>query len=334
MRARLIPVSCLIAFMVLNFLIPRPVAGTSQTWAGHSPEWRADTRWPENSLRDDVDAAQVPMKAINMVVAGQIGGEAFAIDVVDNYVYAGVGPRMLILDYSDPTHPVVVGQSRVLRDLVRDVVVVGTYAYANDGGLWVIDVAQPASPREVGFYALDTIVDMAVSGSYAYLADLQSGLRVIDISDPARLRQVAFCPVSRRADAVAVSGPYVYVLAGGRNFWVVDVSNPRAPAQVGSCELTGAVVGSVTAVGSYAYLGGCDCLSVVDVSNPAAPREVGCCPLQGTACDVAIAGNYAYAVGFRTNPFHGGSEGAALWILDISVPGSPGIVHFSSDVGG
>ena len=47
-------------------------------------------------------------------------------------------------------------------------------------GLRIIDIADPASPVEVGFY--DTPGDargVVVSGSYAYVADADSGLRVI-----------------------------------------------------------------------------------------------------------------------------------------------------------
>lgn len=331
MKGRFVAVSCLLAFMVLN-LQPAPLARTGEMWAGHTGVHVAAPDWPENSLPDAGGSSAAVMATINMRVVGQIGGESLAIDVEGNYAYIGVGPRLVILDCSDPVHPTFVGQSRVMRDLVRNVIVVGTYAYVNAGGLWVIDVSRPAAPREVGVYAVDTIADVAVSGSYAYLADSQAGLRVIDISNPGRLRQVGFCPTSRKADAVAVSGTYAYVLAGAKGLWVVDISNPSAPAQVGYCELSGNAY-CVAAVGSYAYLGGRGCLWVIDASNPSAPQEVGCCPLQGFAAYIAIAGHYAYAVGVGISPFHGGSRGAALWILNISNPGSPGIVHFSDEWG-
>jgi hypothetical protein len=57
----------------------------------------------------------------------------------------------------------------------------------------VIDVSNPANPREVGFF--DTpgfALDVYVSGNYAYVADGYAGLRVIDVSNPANPREVGY----------------------------------------------------------------------------------------------------------------------------------------------
>jgi hypothetical protein len=47
-------------------------------------------------------------------------------------------------------------------------------------GLRVIDVSNPSSPREVGFYeTLGLAEDVAVSGTYAYVADGEGGLVIL-----------------------------------------------------------------------------------------------------------------------------------------------------------
>jgi hypothetical protein len=57
----------------------------------------------------------------------------------------------------------------------------------------VIDISNPSSPREVGAYDTPgSAVDVAVSGSYAYVADGGAGLRVIDVSNPSSPREVGF----------------------------------------------------------------------------------------------------------------------------------------------
>lgn len=119
---------------------------------------------------------------------GQIGGATYAVAVQGSYTYIGVGPRLVILNISDPAHPAVVGQTAPLPGIVESAAVAGNYAYIADGnsGLRIIDVANPPVPIEVG--ACDTpgrAGDVVVTGNYAYVADLSGGLRIINIANPA-----------------------------------------------------------------------------------------------------------------------------------------------------
>jgi hypothetical protein len=51
--------------------------------------------------------------------------------------------------------------------------------------LRVVDLSVPGSPIEIGFEdSPDFAFGVAVSGSYAYVADVYAGLRVIDVSVP------------------------------------------------------------------------------------------------------------------------------------------------------
>ena len=92
--------------------------------------------------------------AWNVELVGQIGGATYAVAVEGNYAYIGVGPRLVILDVSTPSHPVVVGQTGVLPGVVEGVAVAGGCAYVADGsgGLRVVNVANPGAPVEVGHY--------------------------------------------------------------------------------------------------------------------------------------------------------------------------------------
>jgi hypothetical protein len=62
---------------------------------------------------------------------------------------------------------------------------------ADEGGLQIIDVGNPASPQWVGSYATSGYSeDVAVLGNYAYMVDGNGGLDVIDVSNPADPRHV------------------------------------------------------------------------------------------------------------------------------------------------
>jgi hypothetical protein len=179
----------------------------------------------------DAQAAQ------NVELVGQIGGPTKAVAVSGSYAYVGVGPRLVILNVSDPSAPRMVGQTEPLPGAVWDVAVSGGYAYVADewyGGLRIIAVSDPAHPYEVGAY--DTpgwAVGVAVSGGYAYVADGDDGLRIIAVSDPAHPYEVGFYDTPGSAWDVAVSGGYAYVADDWAGLRIIAVSDPAHPYEVG-----------------------------------------------------------------------------------------------------
>ena len=108
--------------------------------------------------------------------------------------------------------------------------------------------------REVGFYdTLGIARGVAVSGSYAYVADDTYGLRIIDISNPATPTEAGFYDTPGTAYGVAVSGSYAYVADGTSGLRILDVSNPAAPTEAGFYDTPGTARG-VAVSGSYAYV--------------------------------------------------------------------------------
>ena len=105
------------------------------------------------------------------------------------------GPRLAILDISNPAQPVLTGQSAALPRIVRDFAIVGSYAYIADdvAGLWVLDISNPAAIVQVASYAtLGSASGIALSGNYAYIADGGDGLRVVAITNPAHPKKLDF----------------------------------------------------------------------------------------------------------------------------------------------
>ncbi|MCP4540744.1 MAG: hypothetical protein GY832_26700 [Chloroflexi bacterium] len=246
-------------------------------------------------------------------LVGQIGGDTRAVVVSGTLAYAGIGPRLVVLDISDPVVPVVMGRSEVLPDFVYGIAVAGNYAYVADkgSGLYVIDISDLAAPAVVGSYDTPGMAsEVAVAGNYAYIADGSGGLLIVNISNPA-------APVwaglynTRATSNVAVVGDYAYIATGNR-LYIIDISTPSTPHEVGDVRADGA--SDVAVTGSYAYASGSmpDDLHIIDVSNPADPVEVGLYPML-TAYDVTVVGNYAYVAS--------GSDG--LNIIDVSIPMTP-----------
>jgi len=256
--------------------------------------------------------------AQNVEFVGQIGGESYAVAVQGDYAYLGVGPRLVVLDISNPANPTLAGQTEVLPDIVWGVAVAGNYAYVADdeGGLRIINVSDPAAPSEAGFY--DTPGDargVAVAGNYAYIADHYKGLRIINVTDPAAPSEAGFYDTSWYAKGVAVAGNYAYVAAVGAGLRIINISDPAAPSEVGFYYTPGEALG-VAVTGNYAYVAVkyVGSLRIINVSNPAAPTEAGFYGTPaGLAYGVAVAGNYAYVAD--------GYDG--LRIINVSNPAAP-----------
>jgi hypothetical protein len=97
---------------------------------------------------------------------------------------------------------------------------------------------------------------VALSGSYAYVADGSAGLRVIDVSTPTNPSEVGFFDVPRlaaSAQGVAVSRGYAYVANSHDGLLVIDVSDPFSPVGVGH-KNTPQGANGVTVAGGYVYL--------------------------------------------------------------------------------
>jgi hypothetical protein len=209
---------------------------------------------------------------------------------------------------------------------VAGVAVSGPYAYvaAMRAGLRVVDVSDPSTPREVGFYeALTPAHDIAVSGSHAYVAALKAGLRVVDVSDPSTPREVGFYEAPASAYDVAVSGPYAYVAALKAGLRVVDVSDPASPREVGFYQIPDSIFSKVVVSGQYAYVitvtegkkGEIEAvlILIIDVSNPHSPHKAGSYSSKSKKVyDMDVSGTYAYV----TDP-------KRLRVIDVSNPSSP-----------
>mgnify|MGYP001237377857 FL=1 len=101
--------------------------------------------------------------------------------VAGDYAYvAAKGCHLVILDISEPTNPTFTGML-YKSGLDHGVALDGSIAYlAGSYGLSVVDVSDPAAPKQVGFYPTTAaLVRVAVSDDYIYATAEFDGLFIL-----------------------------------------------------------------------------------------------------------------------------------------------------------
>jgi hypothetical protein len=174
----------------------------------------------------------------------------------------------------------------------------GLYGY--NGGLSVVDISNPVSPKEVG-------------GLYNSSAIFEDEL--VKKSTDAVLSQPWSVYVSGNYAYVVASGLSSGTFAGGNALTIIDISNPALPSYRGKLLFNNSSRKSVFVSGRYAYvtMAESNMLEIIDISNPANPVRVGGISVS-SPYGVSVSGNYAYVTA---------SGNQSLEVIDISSPTSP-----------
>ena len=123
------------------------------------------------------------------------------------------------------------------------------------GGLWIVDVKNPAQPTAIGFLPMsDYPEDVKVVGHYAYVVEAFEGLKIVDVSDPGQPKLVGAHVTPSNATKIAVESDIAYV-AGYFSLQVFDVSDRFKPAHLGYVKGF-YQVDDVAARRDYVYLAG------------------------------------------------------------------------------
>lgn len=101
----------------------------------------------------------------------------------------------------------------------------GDYAYVGVGPrVVVLDVANPAQPREIGRTPPLTglVRSLAVDGGLVSAATVGGGLWVVDVDDPERPRPVGHSPPRSHSLDVAVANGFAYIADAEAGLRIVD----------------------------------------------------------------------------------------------------------------
>lgn len=215
------------------------------------------------------------------------------VEVVGNTAYFGRGRELRVLDISNPANPRAVGTFVLGDEDLKNVLVVGNFAYTN----WLED-----------------------GGHFAW-----EYFRVIDVSEPTNAFQVAIAhyafgnnlggPDIPYLNARAVKDEFLYASTAGfsptyEGIWIYDIADPVNIVRVGTYEVPGGQVGEIVVAGNQAFVaaGGAG-LRVLDVSDPVRLTEVGYYRPGRSSWNVVLAGsNVALA------------DRSAVYILRFVVP--------------
>jgi hypothetical protein len=288
-------------------------------------------------LREDTTqelASLISSDNQNIDFVRQIGGAISDIFVKGNYLYTSSGPRLQVVDISNPASPQLVGQSALLPDVFSHIYVSGGYVYLALGehGLQIFDVNTPANPVLIGAYDTPRVpLDLFVSGNYAYIPDgewdescgycYQAEVLIVNVNDPANPFLAGIFD-AETPESLFVVGELAYIADTSVGLRVLDVSNPNSPIEVGTFPAPpNSFFYDVQAIGNTAYVLGRDgYLRIIDVTDVANPVEAGSY-FFGASPDVGL-GDMVYQDGYL---FVAELDVYAqkLWILNVNDPANP-----------
>ncbi|MCB0105010.1 MAG: hypothetical protein KDE53_03860 [Caldilineaceae bacterium] len=225
-----------------------------------------------------------------------VGGVAVTVATQGNYAYLGLSHELVVLDLLDRTRPRQVANVPVPT---TDIVLIDQFAYVvGRNGLHIVDVADPAAPRQLGHWQTDaTLSHIVVVGDFAYITSY-SDFYVVNIANREEPQVIGQRKFDAWLGALAAAHGYIYAISD-RGFHVIDVTVPTLPIALYLLETERETHGSITIQGNDAYFGGETLLQHVNLSSPAIPQHAPSIPIPTWLGDVTISDGIAYlATGF------------------------------------
>ncbi len=167
------------------------------------------------------------------------------------------------------------------------------------------DVTSPVMTSSI--YFSGRIIDIAVSGNYAYICADIAGLRIVDVSDLSAVHEIASVSIDE-ACCISIQDTFAYVTSGTDDLSIVNIADPFFAYRVGTIDST-ARARDVVVVGQYVFLaafhGG---LRIIDISNPELPIQISCFDSDNMFNDIAVDGDYVFLA----------DADSGLCIIDVS----------------
>jgi hypothetical protein len=247
-------------------------------------------------------------------------GGPTGFDVSGSYGYIASGVRIVqSIDLTAPISLTNAGSWGGSGVGVNGIALRGNYAYLAATGparLQILDVSTIATPLPRGDALIEGATDVAISGSYAFVAAGSNGLAVVSIANPSSPSVIGTAAsASGELTSIAVKGEFAF-LAGNKSFQIFDVSDPNNPVWVGIFDSEGMGMHDVALRGRYAYVTDGvyfqpNSLKIIDVSRPATPSLVVRALTSAMVIShVSLFGDWAFVT--DTQP------GCGLWAVNIN----------------
>ena len=203
---------------------------------------------------------------------------------------------------------------------VWDIEVDGDIAFLADktNGIVVLDVRDPAAPKQVGAMAGGKPSALALKGDVLYVSDYARGLVVVDVTDLAHPTELMVYDTSD-SDYYVEVGPDARLYSATQVF---DLTDPKKPEPKGRVNISGSTV-DAHLQGTTLWLASANAgLSAVDVADPMNPKILGTTPTNYSK-DVCVSGTKAYVTEYNDQ---------TLEVFDVSNPAA-GAVLSATKVG-
>ena len=194
-------------------------------------------------------------------------GVCYAADVQGQYAYIGNGDLFQVLDLTDPSNPVIVGElslGSVSVISVRD-----SIAYVLGSRFFTVDISDPPHPKKLGELYFPWPMRVVPTDSFAYVSYF-GGLAIVDITDPTNLtiRNSTGLPGEFPVGLIVKERTVYLSMEDDMRMLIFDVSDPDNPSTTvlyTNTFLCGLAIDSFLVTGSY---GSVEVYNITDPDNP------------------------------------------------------------------
>ena len=170
---------------------------------------------------------------VEVQIAAQVGGEVTDIEINSTYAYLSVGPRLVVMDISNPDILQVATMSDLLPGLGKALALERQRLYwiSDNGYLLVFTLEDPTKPSLLGQYEIPQKADEIVLKDgiawIGFLNEDSEGLRAYDLNSVSenKLDEIAKVDIHMGHGSVVLAGNYLYLHQG----FIIDISTPRQP---------------------------------------------------------------------------------------------------------
>lgn len=183
------------------------------------------------------------------------------------------------------------------------------YVGVGFGGVMVIDVSDPTSPRWVSSYKTELADDVAVANGLMAVADYYQGVKLVDVTDPRQPRHLTNLPHPTGSHRVIFSGNRLLVGLRDHGVRCYNIANHAQPVLIFE-DLRQAVGGALLPFGNLLVYQRGNYLNVVD-------------PITGVKSETWTWGYYPSALASRNNKLYLLGSSIGLARFDMTNPFAP-----------